>query len=234
MGAAGRFAGRPRPHGAPTDVARNGQRCCRGQQPNGPAWTVEDLEARSTKAKRYSRYKTSTVRRGIESSKSTPGWPPPFSLSGLLLSQPACARPHPRRGRSPHRRVCRSLRENLSADAFYRMGDHIGRSGLERVYELELRGVKGRTPCWSMPATAFAIPPKPKMTHTCRIWEELTLTGPHLAAVCRAADAATRKAASWPLSLNLARSSPWCPRPGFDPDLLVGFQRGPYYKTLVC
>ena len=34
-------------------------------------------------------------------------------------------------------------REEIEEDRFYRAGDNIGRSGLERYYEEELRGIKG-------------------------------------------------------------------------------------------
>ena len=106
---------------------------------------VEDMEAALNKAKRYSRYKKSTVRRGIGMAEHARMASTIQSFPGFSFrSRPARNHIH---GIAGHLigEYAEASREDLSEDAFYRMGDHIGRSGLERVYELELRGVKGRT-----------------------------------------------------------------------------------------
>ena len=111
------------------------------------AWTglsTEELITKLDRARKYSRYKASTVRKGLSIEEHA------RLAAGLHRFPGFHFRTRPVRDHledvASHLigEYAETSAEDLNTDPFYRMGDHIGRSGLERVYELELRGVKGR------------------------------------------------------------------------------------------
>ncbi|MCH1575058.1 MAG: hypothetical protein L7S67_02170 [Flavobacteriales bacterium] len=195
---------------------------------------LEDFDAALTKAKRYSRYKTSTVRRGIGVEEharmaSTIQAYPGFSFR----SRPVRNHIH---GVAGHLigEYAEASRDNLSADAFYRMGDHIGRSGLERVYELELRGVKGRT--------SVLVDARNRIRNTAQAesgdkpaesGQNLTLTLDLTLQRFAEQLMHNKKGSVVAIEPKSGEVLAMVSAPGFDPDMLVGSQRGPYYKTLV-
>ncbi len=200
------------------------------------AWagmTVEDLEGALTKAKRYSRYKTSTVRRGIDLEEHA-------RMAATMHHHPGFSfRTRPLRdhihGVAGHLigEYAEATAKDLETDPFYRLGDRKGKSGLERVYELELRGVKGRE--------SVLVDARNRIRDTARTADE-----------DRPAEAGLDLALTLDLSLQqlaeqLMRNKKgsvvaiephsgevlaMLSAPGFDPDLLVGSGRGDYYKQL--
>ncbi len=195
--------------------------------------TVEDLVAALDKAKRYSRYKMSTVKRGIDVEEharmaATIHLHPGFSfrtrpvrnhlhgVAGHLIGEYAEASP-----------------KDLEIDPFYRLGDRIGRSGLERVYELELRGVKGRE--------SVLVDARNRVRNTtlqegddrpAEAGKDLHLTidlplqqlAERLMQQKKGSVVAIEPHSGEVLALVSA--------PGFDPDILVGPNRGSYYNSL--
>ncbi|MAC17457.1 MAG: peptidoglycan glycosyltransferase [Flavobacteriales bacterium] len=118
-----------------------------GWQSDAARWagmSEEDLKKALQKAKRYSSYKASPVRKGLS-----------IEAHALMAAEIHRFPGFQFRTRPVRNHINKSAGhllgeyaetspEDLKADRFYSMGDRIGRSGLEQVYELELRGVKGR------------------------------------------------------------------------------------------
>ena len=97
-----------------------------------------------TKAKRYSSYKASSVRKGVDTEAHARMASELHRFPGFSFrTRPVRNHLHDTAGHLIGE-YAETSAEDLASDPFYRMGDRIGRSGLERVYELELRGVKGR------------------------------------------------------------------------------------------
>ncbi len=195
---------------------------------------VEDMEAALSKAKRYSRYKKSTVRRGIGIEEHARMASTIQSFPGFSFrSRPVRNHIH---GIAGHLigEYAEASREDLSEDAFYRMGDHIGRSGLERVYELELRGVKGRT--------SVLVDARNRIRNTNQTESDdkpaesgrnLTLTLDLTLQQFAEELMQNKKGSVVAIEPRSGEVLAMVSAPGFDPDMLVGSQRGSYYKTLV-
>lgn len=108
----------------------------------------EDLEAALKKARRFSRYKPSAVRRQIDPEEHARMAAILYKYSGFELWRKPI--------RSHRHRVAthligefaeasaEDLKRDREHDRHYRMGDYLGKTGLEAIYERELRGVKGR------------------------------------------------------------------------------------------
>lgn len=118
-----------------------------GWQAEAARWagmSESDFDKALTKAKRYSSYKASTVRKGLTLQEHA------VMAAGLHRFPGFSFRTRPVRNHLHETaghligEYAETSADDLASDPFYRMGDRIGRSGLERVYELELRGVKGR------------------------------------------------------------------------------------------
>ena len=118
-----------------------------GWQAEAARWagmSASDFDKALTKAKRYSSYKASTVRKGLTLQEHA------VMAAGLHRFPGFSFRTRPVRNHLHETaghligEYAETSADDLASDPFYRMGDRIGRSGLERVYELELRGVKGR------------------------------------------------------------------------------------------
>jgi penicillin-binding protein 2 len=195
---------------------------------------VEDMEAALSKAERYSRYKKSTIRRGIGVEEHARMAATIHAFEGFSFrSRPVRNHIH---GVAGHLigEYAEASRENLSADAFYRMGDHIGRSGLERVYELELRGVKGRT--------SVLVDARNRVRNTAQTENDntpaesgrnITLTLDLSLQQFAEQLMLNKKGSVVAIEPQSGEVLAMVSAPGFDPDMLVGYQRGPYYKTLV-
>ena len=201
------------------------------------AWagmTVEDLEAALTKAKRYSRYKTSRVRKGIEPEEHARmaaqlQYHPGFSFR----TRPVRSHLH---GVAGHLigEYAEANADDLAGDPFYRLGDHIGRTGLEKVYELELRGIKGRASVMvdarnrvrdAERAAAENRPAEAGQDLQLTLDLRLQQLAEQLMAGKKGSVVAIEPATGEVLAMVSA--------PHFDPNLLVGAARGAHYGRLV-
>jgi len=118
-----------------------------GWEADGARWAgmgLEEFKAAIAKARRYSSHKASTVRKGLTIREHA------VMASGLHQFPGFSFRTRPVRNHLHNTaghligEYAETSADDLASDPFYRLGDRIGRSGLEKVYELELRGVKGR------------------------------------------------------------------------------------------
>lgn len=201
------------------------------------AWagmTPEALETALTKAKRYSRYKLSTVRKGIEAEEHA-------RMAAHLSDHSGFAfRTRPVRdhlyGVAGHLigEYAESTADDLEQDPFYGMGDHIGKSGLEQVYEYELRGVKGRTSVLvdarnrireAQTEEAEDRPAESGQDVTLTLDLPLQELAERLMSGKKGSVVAIEPATGEVLAMVSA--------PAYDPNKLVGSRRGEYYSTLV-
>ncbi|MDX8340982.1 penicillin-binding protein 2 [Draconibacterium sp. IB214405] len=105
--------------------------------------TVEDLEAGIQKAKKYSRYKPSVLIKQIS--------PENFALLQEKLYKFKGFHSQTRTLREYTHPVAAHVlgyvgevsANDIKRDVYYKSGDYIGQSGIERTYEEQLRGVKG-------------------------------------------------------------------------------------------
>lgn len=185
------------------------------------------------KAKRYSRYKNSSIRKGIEMQEHA-------QMAASLHLYPGFSfRTRPVRnhihGVAGHLigEYAETNAEDLASDPFYRLGDRIGRSGLESVYELELRGIKGRESVMvdarnRVRDAAAGLPDdrpaEAGMNLHLTLDLELQQFAEQLMANKKGSIVAIEPATGEVLALVSA--------PGFNPDILVGPQRGSYYGAL--
>ena len=84
------------------------------------------------------------MRKGLNTAEP-PKWPLSATVSLALISDRRSGFLNPTAGHLLGE-YAETTADELSSTPFYRMGDRIGRSGLEKVYELELRGVKAENP----------------------------------------------------------------------------------------
>lgn len=115
--------------------------------PEAALWSglsEEKLKEALDRARRYSTHKASSVRKGLNTADHA-------RMASELHRFPGFSfRTRPVRDHlnatAGHLigEYAETSAEELANDPFYRLGDRIGRSGLEKVYELELRGIKGR------------------------------------------------------------------------------------------
>jgi len=200
------------------------------------AWmgmTAEELEKALDKAKRYSRYKTSTVRRGVDVEEHA-------RMAASMHQHPGFSfRTRPVRnhihGVAGHLigEYAEANAEDLETDPFYRLGDNIGKSGLEQVYELELRGVKGRESVMvdarnRVRDTATLLtddrPAEAGLDLRLTLDLELQAFAEQLMQNKKGSIVAIEPRSGEVLAMVSA--------PGFNPDILVGPQRGAYYREL--
>lgn len=201
------------------------------------AWAgmeVEELESALAKAKRYSRYKASSVKRGIDVEEharmaATLHQHPGFSFRTIPV------RDH-LHGVAGHLigEYAEAAAEDLGTDPFYRMGDRIGRSGLERVYEFELRGVKGRE--------SVLVDARNRVRNTvgnevdnrpAEAGQDLILTIDLTLQQLAENLMRNKKGSVVAIEPKSGEVLAMVSAPDFDPDLLVGPQRGKYYSQLV-
>jgi len=186
------------------------------------------------KAEKYSRYKTSTIRKGIEAEEYA-------RMAATLLDYPGFSfrtRPlrHHLHGTAAHLigEYAEATASDLELDPFYKLGDHLGKTGIEKVYELELRGVKGRTSVavdarnrvrnadLSVPENR---PAESGLDLTLTVDRELQILAERLMEGKKGSVVAIEPASGEVLALVSA--------PHFDPNILVGAKRGDYYGQLV-
>ena len=106
--------------------------------------TREDFEERLTKARKYSPYAASIFMKQISKEEYAKFENKMFRFKGFYISQ--------RTLRIYDRPIAAQVlgyvgevnQADLERDAYYRQGDYIGKSGLEKSYEEVLRGVKGK------------------------------------------------------------------------------------------
>ncbi len=194
----------------------------------------EALDKALNKAKRYSRYKTSTIRKGVEAEEYA-------RMAATLLEYPGFSfRTRPLRHHlyeaAGHLigEYAEATPSDLEMDPFYQLGDHIGKSGLEKVYELELRGVKGRA---SVAVDArnrvrnadLAVPEnrpaEAGLDITLTVDLDLQRLAERLMEGKKGSVVAIEPRSGEVLAMVSA--------PYFNPNMLVGTQRGDYYGHLV-
>jgi len=197
--------------------------------------TEEALMDALDRARRYSTYKASSIRKGLstaEHARMASGLRrfPGFSFhtrpvrdhlnatAGHLLGEYAETSP-----------------DHLAEDPFYRMGDRIGRSGLEKVYELELRGIKGRESVMvdarnqvrnNSASSSDDRPAEAGQDLTLTIDLELQRFAESLMAGKKGSVVALEPKTGEVLALLSA--------PAFNPGRLVGRERGDYYQQLMA
>ena len=196
--------------------------------------TVDELEQVLKKAKRYSRYKTSTVRKGVESQEHARMAAQMQDHPGFSFrTRPVRAHLH---GVAGHLigEYAEANANDLAGDPFYRLGDHIGRSGLEKVYELELRGIKGRASVMvdarnrvrnAERGAAENRPAEAGQNLQLTIDLPLQQLAEQLMAGKKGSVVAIEPKTGEVLAMVSA--------PYFDPNLLVGAARGEHYRRLV-
>lgn len=208
-----------------------------GWEAKGAHWagmTLEDFEAAIQKARRYSSYKASTVRKGLTLKEHAVMAADLHRFPGFRFrTRPVRNHLHNAAGHLIGE-YAETSADDLSSDPFYRMGDRIGRSGLERVYELELRGVKGRE--------SVMVDARNRVRDASAVQEgdrpaeagldlELTLDLPlqqlaeSLMKGKKGSIVAIEPATGEVLALVSA--------PDFEPSRLVGAERGRYYRELI-
>ena len=202
------------------------------------AWTgmtVGELEEALSKAKRYSRYKKSNVRRGIDVVEHARMAASVHQFPGFSFrTRPVRDHIH---GIAGHLigEYAEASRDDLNSDPFYRMGDRIGRSGLERIYELELRGVKGRE--------SVVVDARNRVRDTAtgegndkpaESGQDLTLTLDRDLQAFAERLMQQKKGSVVAIEPKSGEVLAMVSAPGFDPDLLVGSQRGKTYNALMA
>lgn len=195
--------------------------------------SYEDLEASLSKAKRYSRYKPSVIRKQID--------PQHYARIAEQL--------HKYPGFYGQARTVRSYQKGIGAhllgdfaeaspkdierDGYYIPGDYIGKSGIERTYEPELRGKKG--------ARYVLVDVRNNVQESLSEgrYDTSAVQGADLAITI---DAALQAYAEKLMANKLGSVVAIEPAtgeilalvssPGWDPNLLVGSQRGSNYAAL--
>lgn len=213
--------------------------------PNGDDWkpeaakwsglTLAELEGHLTRAKRYSAYKASPVLKALPLKAHA-------RMAGELHRFPGfsfrtrAVRNHlyPSAGHLIGE-YAETSPEDLTADPFYRMGDHKGKSGLERVYEWELRGVKGRESVMvdarnrvrnTSAAQQGDRPAESGLDLTLTLDLELQRLAERLLEGKKGSVVAIEPKSGEVLAMVSA--------PGFNPQRLVGEERGRYYAELAA
>ena len=194
--------------------------------------TPEDLEQSLAKARKYSRYKQSAVRRGIDVQEHARMAATIHQFPGFSFrTRPVRDHLHAVAGHLIGE-YAEASADDLKNDPFYRMGDRIGKSGLEQVYELELRGVKGRESVMvdarnRVRNAALEVDDRPAesgMDIRLTIDLDLQRLAEELMRNKKGSVVAIEPRTGEVLALLSA--------PAFNPNLLVGPQRGTYYKGL--
>lgn len=124
--------------------------------------------------------------------------------------------------------------KGIKQDAYYRMGDYIGRSGIEQAYEKELRGVKG------VKVEMVDVYGMPKGSYKDGIYDTVAQPGK---AIIATLDAKLQQLAEELLVGKIGSVVAIEPStgeilvmassPSYDPDLLVGRDRSQNYAKLV-
>lgn len=123
--------------------------------------------------------------------------------------------------------------KDLSKDSYYSIGDNLGRDGLEKQYEVELRGTKGVTNVWvdvhnkeqgSYEDGKYDIPSQPGKTLTTTIDLDLQAYGEKLLAHKTGSIVAIEPSTGEILAMVSS--------PGFDPGELVGRKRSSNFRRL--
>lgn len=196
--------------------------------------SIADLDKALTKARRYSSYKASSVKKGLDTEEHARMASELHRFPGFSFrTRPVRNHLHDAAGHLIGE-YAETTAEELDSDPFYRMGDRIGRSGLERVYELELRGVKGRE--------SVVVDARNRVRNTSSgqdgdrpaeagqpLQLTLDLTLQQLAEQLMRGKKGSVVAIEPATGEVLAMVS----APGFSPSQLVGPDRGRYYRKLV-
>ncbi|NPD44459.1 penicillin-binding protein 2 [Lentimicrobium sp. S6] len=103
----------------------------------------EEFIRRMDKAKKYSRYKASLFLGQIPKEEFSYLQETLYDFSGFYVQERTLRRYPYRSGALNLGDIGEVNRKDLDRDAFYRSGDYIGKSGIEKFYEKELRGEKG-------------------------------------------------------------------------------------------
>lgn len=194
--------------------------------------TVEDVRKELVKARAYSRSKPSVIFKQL--SKETKLKLDERNIPGFYTQY--------RTSRSYPRKIAGNLLGYISEvdpagiarDPYYRMGDYIGKSGIERSYEEVLRGVKGvkielvdalGVPKGSYMDGQFDTLPVPGKAITCTIDAELQAFAEQLMEGKVGSVVAIEPATGEILVMASA--------PSYDPDKLVGREVGNNYMELM-
>lgn len=123
---------------------------------------------------------------------------------------------------------------DLKNDPYYRMGDFIGRSGIERAYEKELRGAKG------VKVEMVDVYGRPKGSYQDGIYDTLAQPG---GAIISSLDAKLQQLAEElmvgkigavvAIEPSTGEILVMASTPSYDPDMLVGRDRPKNYATMV-
>lgn len=103
----------------------------------------EDFIRRMAKAKKYSRYKASLFLGQIPKEEFSYVQETLYDFSGFYVQERTLRRYPYRSGALNLGDIGEVNRKDMDRDPFYRSGDYIGKSGIEKFYEKELRGEKG-------------------------------------------------------------------------------------------
>jgi len=103
----------------------------------------QDLRDAIRKAKQYSRYKPSIVAGQISPDVYAPLSEKLYKYPGFFV-QTRTLREYPSKSAAQALGFVGEVNQRIiESDSYYRSGDYIGVSGLEKTYEKELRGIKG-------------------------------------------------------------------------------------------
>lgn len=107
-----------------------------------------DLDKRIAKAKRYSYRKPSIFMKQLSSEKYAVLQEKLYKYPGFFV-QTRTLRKYPRKSAAHALGYLQEVsRREIKADPYYKQGDYIGRSGVEKTYEDDLRGEKGVKVFW--------------------------------------------------------------------------------------
>lgn len=191
------------------------------------------FEARMKKAKDYSRYKASPFVEQID--KETYGFlqEKMYKFQGFYVQNRTLRKyPFPVAAHTLGY-VGEVNPGEIAADPYYKMGDYIGKSGLEKFYETQLRGVKGEKIVLvdvfnrekgSFENGKYDKPQKPGLDLETSIDLDLQLLGEKLMQNKRGSIVALEPATGEILAIVSS--------PAYDPNLLVGRVRGANFNKL--
>ena len=103
----------------------------------------KDFIKRYNKAKRYSRYKASLFIGQIPKNEFAYLQETLYEFQGFYVQQRSLRRYPYHNGALNLGDIGEVNQRNIDKDSYYKSGDYIGKSGIERFYEKELRGTKG-------------------------------------------------------------------------------------------
>lgn len=189
---------------------------------------------RINKARKYSRYKASIFQKQLTANEYAPVAERMYQFPGFY-GQKRSLRIYPDSAAAHVLGYIGEVgRRNIEADSFYKSGDLIGISGLERQYERELRGRRGRE------VLMVDVHNTVQGKYNEGMLDESAIAGKNLvstldAQLQRYGELLMQNKKGSIVAIEPSTGEVLClvSAPGYDPNLLVGVKRATNYKLLV-